>query len=219
MQDVNLEYDVNELAVYDPTAPYQYLTAWSSETGKSAYKYYGIYCPAVTSATVARLYGVTYVLEPAGARPPTGMIPDGMAGFDSDLYLVPGSSRATTTSLTPQGGMPPENAPGTPAEVMMGDSTWDVVTDSTTPAVLRLRLTDEPGWHASIDGRPLTLERFAGIMLQARVPAGRHRIVLRYWPTSFSLGIALAGSTVVLLVLAPLVGRVRRTRHRAAPAT
>ena len=47
-------------------------------------------------------------------------------------------------------------------------TSWTVRTDSTTAAVLRLRLTNVPGWHATIDGRPLELQPFSSVMLQAR---------------------------------------------------
>ena len=45
-----------------------------------------------------------------------------------------------------------------------------IVPKSAEPQLLRLRLTDVPGWHAWIDGKSLGLERFSGIMLQARIP-------------------------------------------------
>ena len=91
-----------------------------------------------------------------------------------------------------------------------------MTTNSDVSSVLRLRLTDVPGWHATIDGRPLALDRFSGIMLQARIPAGRHTIELHYWPETFSLGIALALCAVAGLVLVPigLSLRLRLLRRR-----
>jgi uncharacterized membrane protein YfhO len=80
--------------------------------------------------------------------------------------------------------------------------------------VLRLRLTDVPGWHATLDGRPLRLERFSAIMLQARIPAGNHTVELQYWPGSFTLGIVLAGCSTVALTGGLLVVR-RRARSRS----
>ncbi len=217
LQDVNVEYRLDELAVYDPATPNEYLQAWKAATGRSAYVPWGMYCPAVTSAALARLYGVGDVLEPPGARPPAGLVPAGKAGY-SELYRVPGSARATTSPLDPGGALPPAGAPGTPARLVQGYSTWKVQTDAPGPAVLRLRLTDVPGWHATIDGHPLPLERFAGIMLQARIPAGSHEIVLHYWPGAFTLGLALAGVTAVALVAVPVVLRTRRARRQPPPA-
>ena len=91
-----------------------------------------------------------------------------------------------------------------------------MVTSSSAPGVLRLRLTDLPGWHASIDNRPLALRRFSGVMLQARIPAGRHTVVLTYWPTTFTVGIILAACSAAGLVLALFVGRRGRNRPAAS---
>ena len=82
--------------------------------------------------------------------------------------------------------------------------------------MLRLALTDVPGWHATIDGRPLALHPYDGVMLQARVPGGTHLIELHYWPATFTLGLvvgALALAGVVLFLAAPAL---RRGRGRAA---
>jgi uncharacterized membrane protein YfhO len=84
------------------------------------------------------------------------------------------------------------------------------VTDATGPQVLRLRLTDVPGWHATLDGRPLALQKYAGVMLQAEIPAGHHTVDLHYWPASFTLGLALAACSVVALSATLIVGRMRR---------
>ncbi len=84
--------------------------------------------------------------------------------------------------------------------------------NGTTPQILRLRLVDVPGWHATIDGKPLQLIRFAGVMLQARIPPGHHTIELQYWPDTFTAGIVVAMVTVVALVLALALGHHRRTR-------
>jgi uncharacterized membrane protein YfhO len=93
-------------------------------------------------------------------------------------------------------------------------ATWTLVTDAPGPTVLRLRLSANPGWHATIDGRPLALEPFGGVMLQARVPPGRHVVVVRYWPNTFTAGIVLAIGAVAIFVVVFLLGWVRRHRRR-----
>ena len=90
---------------------------------------------------------------------------------------------------------------------------WKLTTDKDSPQVLRLRLTDVPGWHASIDGHPLKLYPFAGIMLQALVPPGHHTIELHYWPTTFTEGIVLALCSALGLLLVLLLSWLRRRRH------
>ncbi len=83
--------------------------------------------------------------------------------------------------------------------------------------VLRLRLTDEPGWHATIDGHSLVLTPYAGVMMQARIPPGHHLIEVKYWPFLFTLGIVVAASCVVLLVAASTMTLIVRRRKRTDP--
>jgi hypothetical protein len=134
---------------------------------------------------------------------------------DEDLYRIPGASRATLVPVpVPVPGVAPaDDARGTPVGVTHPDpASWSMVTDSSGPQVLRLRLTDVPGWHATIDGRAVPLERFAGVMLQVDVPGGRHRVELHYWPATFTAGIVLAAGAAVALGGAAVVGGRRRRR-------
>ena len=81
--------------------------------------------------------------------------------------------------------------------------------------MLRLRLTDEPGWHATIDGKPLGLETFARVMLQAHIPAGHHTVEIYYWPEAFSAGIFLAVVSALGLGIACVVeSTCRRAKNR-----
>jgi hypothetical protein len=129
---------------------------------------------------------------------------------------VPGAYPATLTPLPADGSLPADGADGTPVAVTHHDpANWKLVTRSATLQVLRLRLTDFPGWHASIDGKPLTLESYAGVMLQARIPAGRHLVELHYWPTTFSVGIILCVLAVAGLATALVLDGVRRQRRAA----
>ena len=132
---------------------------------------------------------------------------------DEDLYRVPGAGAAVETPVGSGGAFPSPDVPGTVVPVTSpAPTTWKVVTDAASPQVLRLHLTDSPGWRATVDGRPLALSSYAGMMLQARVPPGRHVVELQYRPALFTAGVALAGASVVALVAALVVGRVRRRR-------
>ena len=76
--------------------------------------------------------------------------------------------------------------------------------------VLRLRLTDDPGWHATIDGHSVSLEPFGGVMMQLRIPPGHHVIEVSYWPTLFTVGLILSGSCAIVLLVALVMARSRR---------
>jgi hypothetical protein len=186
-------YGVDELALYDPALPQEYFTVWRQTTQtRAGFQSYYFYCPDITSVALARLYGVSFVLEHQGDPGPTGSVFDKSID-NEDLYRIPGAARATLSPLDSTGGLPPIEAPGVPVAMSQPDpASWRLTTDTSTKEVLRLRITNVPGWSATIDGRALPLQSYAGVMMQAVVPPGRHTIVLRYWPRDFTLGLWLA---------------------------
>jgi hypothetical protein len=224
--DVNVAFGLRELAVYDPLLPSAYYSAWLDATGTTgeperlAAVPFSLFCPAVTSAAAARRFGVGFVLEARGAPGPPGTVRAATVGGEG-LYRVPGAAAATVVpTASPTGPWPGVDAPGTAVAVSHPDpASWRVATAAAGPAALRLRLTDVPGWHATLDGRALALHPYAGVMLQARVPPGRHVVVLRYWPGAFSAGLALAGAAVVGLAALVTVAAVRRRRGAGRPRT
>jgi hypothetical protein len=154
---------------------------------------------------------VAFVLEPKGAPGPPGARFDETIA-DEVLYRIPGAA-AATLAPEPRAGPSPVNASGGAVSVSYpGPAEWSVVTKTTVPELLQLRLSDVPGWGASIDGKPLRLERFAGIMLEARIPPGSHVVELRYWPGSFTVGLVCAGAGAVGLAVAVVLGWGRRRR-------
>ena len=216
LPEANILYGVHEFDFYDPIFPRGYVQSWA-ELSRSTpdVPIYNSFCPAVTTAAQARRYGVQFVLEPAGASGPAGAVFDERVG-DEDLYRIPGSADAVLTPETSGGRLPPDDASGTPVAVsQQSPSSLRVTTSNQSKQVLRLRLTDEPGWHATIDGRPLALEPYSGVMFQARIPAGNHVIELHYWPTLFTVGLIVAG-TCVLLILSYVVVSVARRGSSAS---
>ncbi len=222
----NVAFGIKEFAIYDPLIPRTYGESWLAATGEPSAPVqfpgvpFSVFCPAVTSASIARRYGVGFVLEGAGQRGPAGAVFDRTVG-DEALYRIPGSGLATLSAAPTSARLPGPDAKGTVVPVTQPDpASWTIKTHGTVPQVLRLRLTAVPGWHATIDGRPLPLQRFEGVMLQARVPAGRHVVKLWYWPRTFTAGLVLAGISAVVLcgaMLAEWVGRRRRVSPDAVP--
>jgi uncharacterized membrane protein YfhO len=70
----------------------------------------------------------------------------------------------------------------------------------------RFGLAEEfyPGWHATVDGRPVTIDRWREAFQAIQVPAGEHRIVFRFH--SFGLR---AGALVSLIALVTLIAVVK----------
>ncbi len=212
----NIAYGIRELAVYDPILPESYyrslLAIGNQETPEYQAKF-GIFCARITSVAEARIYGVQFVLEAPGVPGPPGSI----AGVHIDgegLYRIPGSASATLLSAPPQGMNIPLQATGEPVVVDQPDpATWRITVDTTTPVVLRLRLSAVPGWSATMDGQTLLTKSWAKkTMLETRVPAGDHVVVFHYRPTLFSDGIDVAIGTVGAIVVVVFFGAWRRRR-------
>ncbi|MDA8296359.1 MAG: YfhO family protein [Actinomycetota bacterium] len=203
LPNVNLLYGVKELIVYDPIVPSTYYASYGEATGGSTAPLVPhLFCPAIRSLRLARLYGVSDVLEPPGARPPAGMVRVATLHGEG-LFRVPGSGRATLTSASGKVRVVQASEP-TP-------DTWTVKFSAKTRSRLELRITDEPGWQATIDGRPLALSHRHAVMLAASVPPGHHVVRLRYWPRAFSVGLAISALAVLVLafgVAFPLFGRL-----------
>ncbi len=71
-----------------------------------------------------------------------------------------------------------------------------------------------PGWRATIDGAPTEILRVNGVVRGVRVPAGAHRVEMRYEPQSFRLGCRISAAAAFLLLAAAIYAVVhRRRRH------
>ncbi len=163
LPETNAAFALHELSAYDPITPRAYFRTLKLTPGVLV----SAFCPVVKTVEEARRYGVEYVLEPKGVPGPPGAVFDGAVG-DEDLYRIPGAGAATLTAIPTGGGHRSSATSETPVAVTYPDpASWKIDTEGSVPQLLRLRLTDVPGWHASIDGRPLPLARFSGIMLQA----------------------------------------------------
>jgi hypothetical protein len=79
-------------------------------------------------------------------------------------------------------------------------------------AFLASSLVHYPGWRATIDGERAPLRRVNGLFYGLAVPAGRHRVLLRYRPASFAWGLALSALAAAALVAGTVLDRRRRRR-------
>jgi hypothetical protein len=219
-EDSNVLFMIHEFSVYDPIVPLSWFWQWTAANGTlpGDTTYYQ-FSPDVANATIARRYGVSFVLEGSDAPvAPGGTVFVGDLGNEK-LYAVPGAARATLVPATSGTSWPGIDAHGTRVALeWLGPSTLRIVTNATSPQVLRLRVSSVPGWRATVDGRSVTPSPYLGMMFQLRVPAGHHVIEFDYWPTSFTVGIVLAGLAVVVIAVLMLVEwRQRRHSVRASP--
>jgi Bacterial membrane protein YfhO len=223
--DANIFYGISELETYDPILPKAYFSLWTQQTSSSAGSpALDLFCPNVTTLAQARGFGLSYVLVPHGDPAPPGSIkrstiqvanPDPGDPFVTppgalDLYGIPGSSIATLSTGDGQ-VHPVRMSSSNPARMTL-------VTRSNEAGELRVRVTNVPGWRATIDGKSVPLEPSSVYGLELRVPAGAHRVEFTYWPPLFSLGIVIA--TVTFLALAALlIWRWRRSRRQTHAAS
>jgi len=70
-----------------------------------------------------------------------------------------------------------------------------------------------PGWNATIDGQPATIERADLLFRAVKVPAGQHRIEMRYEPRSFAVGAVISIAAWLVLIGRAVFGFVRARRR------
>ena len=76
------------------------------------------------------------------------------------------------------------------------------------PGWLILAEVAYPGWEASLDGQPRTMQSLQGLFRAIEVPVGEHVISLRYKPRLLILGIAFAVFAWGVVLMTPIVKRI-----------
>jgi len=79
-------------------------------------------------------------------------------------------------------------------------------------ALLVMPDVDYAGWKATVDGRHVALHRVDYLLRGVVVPAGRHRVELRYAPASWTAGWLISALTALALAAGAAVGIARRRR-------
>ena len=217
MANVNADYGLAELVDYDPIIPNQYYASYGKLAGVPGTPLVPhVLCPAITSVRLARAYGVSYVLEPPGKPGPTGTRKVGVVHGEG-VYFVPGSGRATLSPIATSSLVaPPAAGTRVVRATQPAPGSWRVTADARVPSLLVLRVTDVPGWHASMDGKPLRLRPYDRVMLSAVVPAGHHVVTLDYAPGSMEIGVlgtVLAAAGLGAGLLGATMQRRRRNRE------
>jgi hypothetical protein len=92
-------------------------------------------------------------------------------------------------------------------------STVDLVVEATRPALLVVSQAWFPGWSASIDGHKIKAIRADAIVLGVPVPAGRHKVILSYYPPGLTTGALVSGFTIAGFGLMPLFFYTRQRRR------
>jgi Bacterial membrane protein YfhO len=212
--ETNIAFGVDEFAVYDPILPKTFLSAYEALTRPQSDMKPGNFCPAINTASLARHFGVSLVLEPLNAKGPVGAIKDRTVA-NEDFYSIPGAGIVTMEPV----GEPADSAEATVVKTTStSPSSMRMVTDASTTSTLFIHIANFSGWSATIDGRPLKLRSWGTIEMAATVPAGRSTITLQYDPKAFRVGIDLAVLAVLAFIAVGVFFRFR-SRRLESPGT
>ena len=202
--ELNIAYGIDEFAGHDPLLPQAYFRAITPGQGKGGL---GLFLPSVNSVAEARELGISWLLLPPNRAAPAGTTyVTTLAG--QRLFYVPDSSQF---SVQPSA----EGVVTSVAQPFAG--TYDLAVHDAGPVTLVARVTDVPGWHASIDGKAAVLRPFDGIMQSLAVPDGTHEIRMWYEPgTLLDGGLVAVAGALGLVVFGCVVVRRRATRRPEA---
>jgi uncharacterized membrane protein YfhO len=96
--------------------------------------------------------------------------------------------------------------------VSYGPSRVVVAATATSPSLLVLTDDFYPGWTATVDGRPATVQRVDYLLRGVSLGPGQHTIVFSYEPTSWRLGLIISIVCLVGLLVAVVSVFVARRR-------
>ncbi|MHB1535451.1 MAG: hypothetical protein ACYC1D_12745, partial [Acidimicrobiales bacterium] len=209
--EINVGYGVHELALHDPTIPRAYVNAWPITAARPKLVVgRNVFAPAVTSAALARLYGVSYILAGPTVAAPLGTVRVKTIAR-MGLYRVPGAAQFAFPVGAVDDRVLSSRHPG--------DTVWQLSVEVHRTSRLVLHLTDVAGWTVTADGRSLRVGRTAGDQLAVTVPAGTHTVEARYGSSALTTGLVLAGGSLLAFDLAALVALARLPVGRHARRT
>jgi hypothetical protein len=142
----------------------------------------------------------TYLAERALIAPNTASALEGLA----DPTFRPGRDAVLTSSSGPPFGT---ELGGKIVEVSSGPNA--IRADVALPVEGLWVVCDTwfPGWEAAVDGLAAEVLRVNGIHRGVRVPAGNHRVEMRYRPWSLRWGLAVSAAAMITLLIVGFAAR------------
>jgi hypothetical protein len=112
-----------------------------------------------------------------------------------------------------------EGTPSAPVGQADGEGRAEIVSDRSETVEVRVRanapgylvLADQyyPGWEATVNGKPVAVQRANFAFRLVEVPAGEALVVFRYRPRSVVVGAEISAATLLALVVLGVWSRVR----------
>ncbi|HXF56702.1 MAG TPA: hypothetical protein VNO34_03855 [Actinomycetota bacterium] len=156
------------------------------------------------------------------AGPGAALVAVTAPGFDPAREVVlerdPGLPAPPTAGSAPGPRRPPggEGGAGTASYRARGPQEAVVEVRSPTPALVLVRNAFDPGWEATVDGRPAPVLPADFVLQAVPVPAGRHLVELRYRDPA--VGAGLVGSAAALGLFLAAAGAASLLAQRRARA-
>lgn len=143
--------------------------------------------------------GVRWVMAgPAEEPPPALGWRLAYAGREARVYERPGAS--------PLAHM---DGPGQARIERRLPGEWRIAWQAPAPSRLVVAETWDPGWQASLDGRPVAVEPRQGVLMAVPVGPGSGAVELRYHPDGFVPGMILSALGLCVLAAGIVLGRRR----------
>lgn len=121
------------------------------------------------------------------------------------------------------GPPPPMGRPSVPDSVRVlhyGFNSCAFMVETSAPGVFLLRDQWDPDWRATVDGKPVPIDRVDYLMRGVPIGPGVHRIEFRYVPRALLAGVRLSVASLIVTLLLALLGvgqRLRRRRREPGP--
>ncbi|MDR2909176.1 MAG: YfhO family protein [Oscillospiraceae bacterium] len=90
------------------------------------------------------------------------------------------------------------------------DTAIDGVIEADAAGVLMTAIPYDKGWTVRVDGEKVETKRALGVYLAARLPAGTHRVTMRYSPPGFVIGLSISALTATALAARQLLIRLKK---------
>jgi hypothetical protein len=127
----------------------------------------------------------------------------------------------TTTVLVVESSALPESAPSTTKPFFTQGITLKQFADEQIEldlaveeaSWLRLGVSYDPGWSATLDGTPLEIHPAQLAFMAVKIPEGRHSLKLHYRPAYFRLGLVVTFGGLIFLGCGVLLVRNVQNDH------
>ncbi len=176
-----------------------FFMAWPYDPGPR-FKKVGVWGPLTVyenTAALPRAYLVGRALNAPTAKDAYAALHS--PGFDPRTTVV---LQATELPRSAEGG-------GTVTWTSRGTDRLELQVDAKADSILVVSDTDYPGWEAELDGVPTPILRANLAFRAIAVPAGSHRVVMKFRPSSARNGLLVSGISAIAVLA--FCGRRKRS--------